>query len=67
MTYFDGQNVLTEETIHLGLYLYRHLLHVHHSARSSFLKHLNTIPTVRANLTMTYVYDQTLRQRFGLL
>lgn len=30
-----------------------------HHTRSSVLKHLNAVPTISTNLTMTYVYDQT--------
>lgn len=38
-----------------------------HRTRSGFLKHIKTIPTIRANLTMLYVFDQISGQSFGFL
>lgn len=35
--------------------------------KTFYFSHLIKIPTIRANLTMTYVYDQISGQSFGLL
>lgn len=42
--------------------IYRHVLF----HRTRFLKHLNTFSTIRASLTMKFVYCEILGQSFGL-